>query len=166
MYSFQLPDNYDTYAGPTPTIYETDITLNLCVKVEKIKGLHQVLENDKGGWFYVQLSKLSKKLHKNKLQKMCRFVLHYFHARPRPRYFRDLPSFSVFLSYGLENFERKVRHLRLPSFRRFRREGTRLSVQNYPIRTIETRWNLAQTFEISWSSYSLKIMQNKLTNFL
>ena len=42
----QMPDNYDTYTGPIPTIYETDITWNLCVKVEKIKDLHHILEND------------------------------------------------------------------------------------------------------------------------
>ena len=37
-----------TYTGPTPAIYETDITKNICgVKVEKIKDLHELLENDK-----------------------------------------------------------------------------------------------------------------------
>ena len=38
-------------------------------------------------------------------------------------------------------------------------QGTRLSVRISPNRMIETRWNLAQTSEISWSSSSLKIMQ-------
>ena len=42
----QMPDKYDTYTEPTTTIYETDITQNLRVKVEKIKDLHQLLEHD------------------------------------------------------------------------------------------------------------------------
>ena len=51
----------------------------MCVKVEKIKDLHQLLDNDKGGWFYAELLKLSNKLHiKNKLQKNYRFVFIIF----------------------------------------------------------------------------------------
>ena len=42
-----MPNKYDTYTRPTPAIYETDINKNWCVKVEKIKNLHQILENDK-----------------------------------------------------------------------------------------------------------------------
>ena len=58
MYLSQMPDNYDNYTGPTPTIYRTDISLNLWVKVEKIKNLQQILENDEGGCFYAELLKL------------------------------------------------------------------------------------------------------------
>ena len=47
MYLSQMPNNYATYTGQTPTIYKADITYNLCVKVESIKDLHQILENDK-----------------------------------------------------------------------------------------------------------------------
>ena len=69
----------------------------MCVKVEKkkIKDLHQILKNDKDGWFYAKLLKLSNKLHKNKLQKNCRSFLHYFQARARPRYFRCLCQVSA-----------------------------------------------------------------------
>ena len=48
MYLSQMPDKYNTYTEPTSAIYETDITLNLSVKVEKIKELHKFLESDKG----------------------------------------------------------------------------------------------------------------------
>ena len=90
-----MPDKYDTYTEPIPAIYETDITQNLCVKVEKIKDLHKILSNDKGGRFYADLLKLSHKLHKHKLQKICRFVLHYFQAIARPTYFRGLCQVSA-----------------------------------------------------------------------
>ena len=65
-----MPDKHDTYTEPTSPIYETGVTQNLCVKVEKIKDLHQILKNDKGGWLYAELFKLSNKLHKSKLQKI------------------------------------------------------------------------------------------------
>ena len=64
-------------------------------KSRKTEDLQQILENDKGGRFYAELLKLSNKLHKNKLQKICRFVLHYFQARARPRYFRGLCQVSA-----------------------------------------------------------------------
>ena len=77
----------------------------MCVKVEKIKDLHQSLENVKGGWFYAECLKLSKKLHENKFKKICRFFLHYFHARARPRDFKGLSQvsacFYVFTSFYL-----------------------------------------------------------------
>ena len=49
---------------------------NLCVKVEKIKDLHQILENDKGGRFYAELLKLSNKLYKQVTENLSiRFAL-------------------------------------------------------------------------------------------
>ena len=52
-------------------------------------------------------------------EKFANFFLHYFQVRARPRYKfqRFVPSFDLFLLYGLENFEQKVRYLCLPSFR-------------------------------------------------
>ena len=70
MYLSQMPDKYDTCTEPTSANYQTDVTLNLRVKVEKIKG----------GRFYAELLKLSNKLYKNRLQKMCRFVFHHFQS--------------------------------------------------------------------------------------
>ena len=67
-----MPDNYDTYTGPTPTIYETDITQNLCIKVEKIKNLHQILENDKKGLIIVDLFSTIFKLELDQdISKVC-----------------------------------------------------------------------------------------------
>ena len=47
MYLSQMPHKDDTSAEPTPAIDETDITERFCVKVENIKDLQQLLENDK-----------------------------------------------------------------------------------------------------------------------
>ena len=61
MYLSEMPGKYVTYTEPTLAIYESDVTKNLCLKVEKIEDLHQLLENDKDGWFYTELLKLSNK---------------------------------------------------------------------------------------------------------
>ena len=69
-----MSDKYDTHTGPTTIInyYLWDLYYFKLVRKsrKKIKDLHQILENDKGGWFYAEV-----------LQKNCRFVLHYFQAR-------------------------------------------------------------------------------------
>ena len=47
LYLSEMPGKYVTYTEPTLAIYETDITKNLCVKVEKIENLHQLYGNEK-----------------------------------------------------------------------------------------------------------------------
>ena len=85
--------------------------LKACVKVKKIKDLHQLLENDKGGWFFAKLFKLLNKWH---VDLFC--IISKLHVELDQDISEVCAKFSVFLSYVFENFERKVRY---PHFHRF-----------------------------------------------
>ena len=83
MYLSQMPDKYDTYTEPTPAINENDITLNLYVKVENVKGLQQLFENDQTNYMKTSYKNLSI------------FFAFFFQPRVRRRYFRGLYHVSA-----------------------------------------------------------------------